>query len=415
MKVGDKIPDISLGKMINYKHNTAKFSDFKGKIVILDFWATWCGGCVKALPDLGRMQEKFGDKIVIIPVSEKRSRDNEKGVMDFLKKHQLPMLPNVVEDEVLQQLFPHFLLPHDVWIDEEGTVVAMTSAKEVNEENIADLLAKKPLKMKVKKDNLDFSIVDPLLLDGNGGNTTRALYSAVLTERIDGIGGGNSYLSGDGKKGNFFMFQNADMYQMFFASYIMRRNFCPFNGRRTMVDTGGVRKLINEEEFYQKDGPRYCFSLSLPAAVSDSLFFRKYLLEEVNRFFPYVAGFDTVVVPALLVSKNRHHKPESILAHGDGPRKIIRKDGVVVRIENGTVQDIIDLLGGYRDTPPLINDTGYEEQKVTMDLFIPEEYNHALSKPMDLSVIRGMLGKYGFTVTEVNDRPVEVLVISKRK
>lgn len=42
LTVGDVMPDITFNNLVNYKSSSAKLSDFKGKLVILDFWATTC-------------------------------------------------------------------------------------------------------------------------------------------------------------------------------------------------------------------------------------------------------------------------------------------------------------------------------------------------------------------------------------
>ncbi|MBE9603202.1 TlpA disulfide reductase family protein, partial [Pedobacter sp. MC2016-24] len=66
----DIVPaEMSIGKLMNYKSKTAKFSDFRGKLVILDFWNTHCSPCVKELPGMDSLQKEFGRKIAIIPVT----------------------------------------------------------------------------------------------------------------------------------------------------------------------------------------------------------------------------------------------------------------------------------------------------------------------------------------------------------
>ena len=47
-----------------------KLSDYKGKTVLLNFWATWCAPCVKEMPSLDRLQGEIGkDKLVVLPLS----------------------------------------------------------------------------------------------------------------------------------------------------------------------------------------------------------------------------------------------------------------------------------------------------------------------------------------------------------
>jgi cytochrome c biogenesis protein CcmG, thiol:disulfide interchange protein DsbE len=71
----DKAPGFSLksvdGKVIN-------LSDYKDKVVIIDFWATWCPPCRKGIPDLISIQNDFKDEIVIIGIS----LDGEKTIND---------------------------------------------------------------------------------------------------------------------------------------------------------------------------------------------------------------------------------------------------------------------------------------------------------------------------------------------
>ncbi len=63
IKVGDLAPDFSLEDPQGKIHN---LSDYRGKVVLLDFWATWCGPCRAAMPGMQKLHEKFGAKGLVV-------------------------------------------------------------------------------------------------------------------------------------------------------------------------------------------------------------------------------------------------------------------------------------------------------------------------------------------------------------
>ena len=62
----NKAPDFTLSDMHG---NEVSLSDFKGNIVIINFWATWCGPCRFEIPDLIDLQEKYNGDLVVLGVS----------------------------------------------------------------------------------------------------------------------------------------------------------------------------------------------------------------------------------------------------------------------------------------------------------------------------------------------------------
>lgn len=84
---GQKAPSFQTrtvdGKTVNFP------DDFKGKVVLLDFWATWCGPCRKEVPNLVSTYQQFHDKgFEVLGISADRRGDGPK-VIQFMKENQM--------------------------------------------------------------------------------------------------------------------------------------------------------------------------------------------------------------------------------------------------------------------------------------------------------------------------------------
>ena len=184
---GENVPDLILPALVNYPAGSSeRISDFSGKLLILDFWSTYCGACITAMPHLDSLQRVFGDRLMILPVAfEKRQR-----VTAFWKANGLLKnlhLPSVVEDKQLAALFPHKLLPHDVWIGVDGKVLGFTEAADVTGDAIRAVLSGKGLPGAGKQDMLDYRIDKPLLIHNNGGDDSVFRYRSILTGFLKGV------------------------------------------------------------------------------------------------------------------------------------------------------------------------------------------------------------------------------------
>ena len=84
---GKPAPDFDLKLMDG---SPFKLSAQTGKVVVIDFWATWCGPCMTALPGMKSLADRYKDKdVVFVGVSRDQEDDAEK-VMEAVKKHELP-------------------------------------------------------------------------------------------------------------------------------------------------------------------------------------------------------------------------------------------------------------------------------------------------------------------------------------
>jgi cytochrome c biogenesis protein CcmG/thiol:disulfide interchange protein DsbE len=114
----NKAPDFRLlatdGKYVN-------LSEYKGKVVILDFWATWCGPCRKGIPDLIELQKEFEKDIVVIGIS--LDQDTKSEIVPFMQHFGVNYPVAYGTLEVTQQYGGVEVIPTSFVINKNGDIV----------------------------------------------------------------------------------------------------------------------------------------------------------------------------------------------------------------------------------------------------------------------------------------------------
>ena len=167
LKVGDTIPDIVVDNVLNFKSKTVRVSDYKDKLLILDFWATYCGPCLEHLPVIYSIQKKLSDKVFFLPVNSGFKTDTREKLVKFFKDRKKAFdLPTVVQDSVLYRLFQLHGLGVYVWI-KNGVIKQITDGEDVTEAMILKVADENNVKLRqfAFTEN-DYS--KPLFINGNG-------------------------------------------------------------------------------------------------------------------------------------------------------------------------------------------------------------------------------------------------------
>lgn len=121
IKEGVAAPDFT-GELMDGTSIT--LSELQGKPVIINFWATWCGPCVKEMPAFERLKDDFGDKIGIIAVN---CGDDAETVKDFVEENGYTF-PVVLDEEYsISMLYPTNSIPYTVVLDAEGKVTHIST------------------------------------------------------------------------------------------------------------------------------------------------------------------------------------------------------------------------------------------------------------------------------------------------
>ena len=100
-------------------------ADFRGRYVLVNLWATWCGPCINELPELARLQQSVPrDRFSVVPVDVLERLDAPR-LKEFLDMHSAGSLPVYIDtDRQTQQGFVANELPLTVLIDSSGREVA---------------------------------------------------------------------------------------------------------------------------------------------------------------------------------------------------------------------------------------------------------------------------------------------------
>ena len=102
--------------------NTVELSDFKGRLVVVNLWATWCEPCLREMPSLERLQSKLGDRIAVLGVSE--DRGGSKTVEPFIAKLGLKSVKIFLDPKsIVGRAFEVRGLPTSLLIDRDGKLL----------------------------------------------------------------------------------------------------------------------------------------------------------------------------------------------------------------------------------------------------------------------------------------------------
>lgn len=133
--LNQKAPELVVEKWLT------KEPDRKGKFVLIDFWATWCPPCRKAIPELNALHKKFGDKLVVIGLSDE-TEEKVKGLTD----PKIEYASAIDTQKRMKKIIEVTGIPHVLLIDPQGIVrwegFPFLDGNELTEKVVADILTK---------------------------------------------------------------------------------------------------------------------------------------------------------------------------------------------------------------------------------------------------------------------------------
>lgn len=391
LKVGDSVPNILLTHMGNYKSNTLSLHDFKDRLVILDFWSTWCSACMDAMPHMQTLQSQFNNQMQILLVNT-FDGDSLPKVISVFKKRETRTgnkvtLPYSLMQTKLLEYFPHRFVPHYVWIL-NGRMVAATSKDEVTAQNISAVLDGRPVSMHIKQDAIGFDASKPFLVDGNGGDGSDFISRSIITGYIEGIGSSSGTgRDADGKVRRFYMYNHPPR-SMLRAAYPTEMQLP--NSRILLESLDSVKfsdPIAGDTSRYLNS---YCYELKVPAC-NDSLL-RQYMREDFFRLFRVRVKTERRTLHCLML------KSRPCASTQKEPRPV--PDGYS---SPKNMKALIALLNSMPASTgnPVVDETGL---KAVLDFTVPPSFSNVRE-------IQSFLKAQGFEIT-LEDRDTEVTIIS---
>jgi thiol-disulfide isomerase/thioredoxin len=135
---GETLQNTLIKKLLNSPSSKTSINDFGKSLTIIDFFGTWCAPCLKALPHLAQVKQRFNNELDIVLVSN----ETEAQLTKFIKVRKGFLFPVIVdEDNKLNDLFQPPSLPYTVVINRGGKIVAVTKAEDISDTFIQQLLS----------------------------------------------------------------------------------------------------------------------------------------------------------------------------------------------------------------------------------------------------------------------------------
>lgn len=382
--VGDTLPDHTFYDLINYREKTASISDFKGKWLVIDFWAYSCSGCLKSFPKMNRLHNIFKDKIQFIMVGITKTRNMRRTVeveeaitkntysrLDKAYKLDIP----VAFDSVLDLKHSVGALPQILIIDPKG--VLRVKAVSVDSVSLADLLEGKQPQFErsysysepKESDVYNFDL--PFLTNGtnaNGGPDTSFLFRSLLSHaspntsfrlvnllRRNFDGTPNTVV----KNGRLEAF-NSNLGELYRLAYFGMNYWESQDSAYGKLSENLSWETKDSLIYNTKNAPRFTYSLIVPKSKSSKASLMSAMQKDLQQYFGYNAKIERRSMPVYTIRIIDTTKFEKMLSKGIGKQTEITKRARLISSNEPFKMFVTRLAGWIKVEYPLIDKTGVD-------------------------------------------------------
>jgi thiol-disulfide isomerase/thioredoxin len=416
LKIGDTIPSIVITNLLSQNRQVSLSDLHRQPLLIINFWATWCVPCLRELPRLDSLAAAHSAEMKVLSVAYEK----EPVVSGFLTKHpdiKTSHLVMATDDHVLINYFKHNVLPHNIWIDQNGVIKNVTGGEDINEQNVMTFARHQPLHVHNLTAAPYFDVFAPFHLSDSVYE-----YRSILTKYIDGIPGGHD------AQGVFQHPTERWLIRDFsFNSSTQQLLWTAVDKDEYTQDYYGVMKIITSDStrfFWPSQCPQsfarskyrskldwefdntYCYELTLPSARKDSTFY-DYELNDLKRIFNIEVTVQHPIIPTCnltLKSGYNFKRPLNDSAYIDlGTNRIIAHNVSILRLCNFLNKKIKSDRNSKCDDPPYVDKTGIKNN-IDLEIDFTEE------PPTYTEIKKLIKDKYGIDF-QIVEQPYPVTII----
>ena len=392
LKIGEPLPENVWStplQLVNHPQKTITLNQDKDKLILLDFWNTWCSSCLLNFPKMEELQKQFGDKIKILAVSNQERVTLEK----FFATKNGQRYKNVVSvagDKMFHQLFPHKGVPYIIWI-KDGKLLNTTDGAQVTEKTIQEVLGGENSSLQTI---VQMSRDRPLMLSENFDNEkdlSMISYSLFAKGRIRGMGFGSGFhRSGQIVYGR--QFTNFSFWEIAsaIANEIFQKQNQSFNEKRQIIEFKNPERRVEDKSLYN-------YEYIVPQSKADSLY--PLMLENLSRFADYKTTIEKRKVKCLVLK--RTSSVDKLKTKGSEMSFLFSLSKT--NLQNTSLYALVNSLNAVPTIPlPIVDETGY-----------PNNIDLTMGAISDLNSIRKELLRYDLDMVE-EERELDMLVISEK-
>lgn len=148
LSVGEQMPEYFWDREYLFYENgdttRRSISEFKGKLLVLDFWATWCAICIGQMKETESLFSKYPNNVKLLFVNPTQTKDNYGKILKIQNRLSNFSLTgrfiSIIEDDYLNQLFPNHIYPRYAWIGPYGDLIALTTSLSVTSGHVDQIL-----------------------------------------------------------------------------------------------------------------------------------------------------------------------------------------------------------------------------------------------------------------------------------